>query len=81
MKRLAERRLSEANEAASSVIRRGAVQPASGRAKLEQDVLAGKQMRPRLRLEQLPRRAGAQVLPGLPLKVVIAGMSNTEIEV
>ena len=39
--RAAERRLSKANEAAPSVIRRGAVQAASGRAEFEREVSAG----------------------------------------
>ena len=51
--RTAMRRLREPDKAAPAQIRRGVVQPASVRAKLGREVLAGEQTRPRVRLDEL----------------------------
>ena len=55
------------------------MQPASGRAKLGRKALAGEQVRPWVRLEELPHRGGSQVLPGRRARRV-AGMADVGVE-
>ena len=77
--RTAMRRLGEPDKAAPVQIWRRVMQPAPVRAKLGREVLACEQMRPKIRLEELPHRVGSQVLLDQRARG-LARMGNVEVE-